>query len=69
MEVYVDDMLLKSLKIDDQVQHFGEAFQILRRYTMKLNPLKCAFEVASGKFLGYILNQKGIEANLKKIKA
>lgn len=71
MEVYVDDMLVKSLKVEDHAKHLDEAFRILRRYGMRLNPLKCAFGVASGKFLGYMINQRGIEANPKaeKIKA
>ncbi|KAL5739319.1 hypothetical protein ACOSP7_028233 [Xanthoceras sorbifolium] len=44
-------------------------FQVLKRYKMKLKPLKCAFRVASGKFLGLMVNQRGIEANPTKIKA
>ena len=42
-------------------------FNILPKYQMKLNPLKCAFRVRSGKFLGFMVNQRGIEANPKKI--
>ena len=44
-------------------------FKILRKYQMKLNPLKYAFGVGSGKFIGFIVNQKGIKANPEKIKA
>lgn len=51
MEVYMDDMLVKSLKMGDHITHLNGAFQILRKYCMKLNPLKCAFGVASGRFL------------------
>lgn len=69
MEVYVDDMLVKSLRMGEHIKHLDESFQILKRFQMKLNPLKCAFEVASGKFLGYIVNQRGIEANPEKIRA
>lgn len=69
MEVYVDDMLVKSLMAKKHIEHLAEAFKTLRRYHMRLNPLKCAFGVASGKFLGYIVNQRGIEANPEKIKA
>ncbi|KAL2490659.1 hypothetical protein Adt_26287 [Abeliophyllum distichum] len=69
MEVYVDYMLVKSLKIEDHVQHLQKTFQILRSYKMRLNLLKCAFGVASGKFLGYVVNQRGIKANPEKIKA
>ena len=68
MEVYVDDMLVKSVKAKLHITHLAEAFQILRNYNMKLNPTKCAFEVFVGKFLGFIVNRRGIEANLDKIK-
>lgn len=69
VEVYVDDKLVKSLKMEDHVKHLSEAFQILQRYRMRLNPLKCSYGVASRKFLGYIINQRGIEMNLEKIRA
>ena len=45
-----------------------ECFDILRQYRMKLNPQKCSFGVRSGKFLGYIVNMRGIEANPEKIR-
>ncbi|KAL5580848.1 hypothetical protein UlMin_013290 [Ulmus minor] len=69
MEVYVDDMLVKSLKTEEHIQNLRETFEILRRYKMKLNPSKCAFGVSSGKFLGFMVNHRGIEANLAKIQA
>ena len=69
MEVYIDDTLLKSATAELHIAHFSEAFQILREYYMKLNPAKCAFGVSSRKFLGFIVNNRGIEANLDKIKA
>ena len=69
MEVYVDDMLVKSKKAEDHIKHLGEMFEILRKYQMKLNPQKCAFGVGSGKFLGFMVNQRGIEANPQKIQA
>ncbi|KAL5540819.1 hypothetical protein UlMin_043789 [Ulmus minor] len=69
MEVYVDDMLVKSLQAEQHIQHLDETFQTLGRYKMKLNPAKCAFGVASGKFLGFMVHQRGIEANPEKIQA
>ena len=69
MEVYVVDMLVKSLATTDHIDHLQETFNILRSYHMKLNLEKCAFGVGSGKFLGFMVNQRGIEANLEKIKA
>jgi len=69
MEAYVDDMLVKLERIADHVFDLGEMFGVLRNYQMKLNPFKCAFEVASEKFLGFMVNKIGIEANSKKIRA
>ena len=69
MEVYIDDMLVKSTSTKLHIAHLSEAFQILRKYNMKLNPAKCAFGVSAGKFLGFIVNNRRIEANPNKIKA
>ena len=69
MEVYVDDMLVKSLKKEDHVTDLREMFALLRRYNMKLNPAKCTFGVGSGKFLGFMVNNRGIEANPSKVQA
>jgi hypothetical protein len=63
VEVYVDDMLVKSKKDEDHLIDLKETFQTLRRYNMKLNPAKCVFGVSSGKFLGFMVSQRGIEAN------
>ena len=69
MEVYIDDMLVKSTTAELHIAHLAEAFQILKEYNMKLNPVKCAFGVSAGKFLGFIVNNRGIKANPDKIKA
>jgi ribonuclease HI len=69
VEVYVDDMLVKSKNDEDHLSDLKETFQTLRRYNMKLNPAKCVFGVSSGKFLGFMVSQRGIEANPDKIKA
>ena len=69
MEVYIDDMLVKSTTAELHIAHLSEAFQILRKYNMKLNPAKCAFGVSARKFLGFIVNHRGIEANPDKMKA
>ena len=68
VEVYVDDMLVKSLDEGEHLDDLQETFNTLRRYNMKLNPSKCTFGVASGKFLGFMVSHRGIEANPKKIK-
>ena len=69
MEVYIDDMLVKSLKAADHIEHLSECFSVLRQHNMRLNPSKCSFGVSSGKFLGYIVTQRGIEANPDQIQA
>jgi hypothetical protein len=69
VEVYVDNMLVKSLKSEDHLADLEETFGILRHYKMRLNPAKCAFGVSSGKFLGFMVSHRGIEANPEKIKA
>ena len=69
MEVYMDDMLVKSKTVVAHVVHLSDTFVVLRKYRMKLNPLKCAFGVASRKFLGFMVNHRGIEATPKKIQA
>ena len=68
MEVYIDDMLVKSSTAELHIAHLVEAFQILKEYNMKLNPAKCAFGVSAEKFLGFIVNNRGIDANSDKIK-
>ena len=67
VEVYVDDMLVKSLNKEKHLDDLQETFNTLRRHQMKLNPSKCAFRVSSGKFLGFMVSQRGIEANPDKI--
>ena len=69
VQVYVDDMLVKSRREEDHLEDLRETFGTLRSYNMKLNPGKCAFGVTAGKFLGFIVLQRGLEANLDKIRA
>jgi hypothetical protein len=69
LEVYVDDMLVKLSRREDHVDDLSETIRSLRENNMKLNPAKCTFGVASGKFLGFMITYRGIEANPEKIKA
>ncbi|KAJ9542421.1 hypothetical protein OSB04_028927 [Centaurea solstitialis] len=69
MEVYIDDMLVKSERSIDHVAHLKQSFDILRQHKMKLNPTKCSFGVRAGKFLGYLVTQRGIEASPEQVKA
>ena len=61
-------MLVKSVKAKLHITHLDEAFQVLKSYNMKLNPAKCSFGVSARKFLSFIVNSRGIEANPDKIK-
>ena len=67
MEVYVDDILVKSKEELTHLDDFRETFTTLKQYQMKLNPSKCVFGVVSGKFLGFMISQRGIEANPEKV--
>ncbi|XP_064979723.1 uncharacterized protein LOC135622021 [Musa acuminata AAA Group] len=69
MEVYVDDMIVKSQEAGTHLADLAEAFATLRKYGMRLNPTKCAFGVTSGKFLGFIVHERGIDANPEKVQA
>ena len=69
MEVYIDDMLVKSKQRPDHTAHLQQTFDLLRKYGMKLNPLKCAFGVSAGRILGFMVTQRGIEANPAQLKA
>ena len=69
MEVYIDDMLVKSKQRSDHTAHLQQALDLLRIYGMKLNPSKCAFEISAGRFLGFMVTQRGIEANPAQLKS
>ena len=68
VQVYMVDMLVKNRQEEDHLEDLKETFDTLHSYNMKLNPRKCAFGVTTGKFLGFIVSQRGIEANLNKIR-
>ena len=69
VQIYVDDMLVKSRREEDHLEDVRETFDTLHSYNIKLNLGKCAFGVMAGKFLGFMMSQRSIEANLDKIQA
>ncbi|WKA08935.1 hypothetical protein VitviT2T_026617 [Vitis vinifera] len=69
VEVYIDDIVVKSKIRDEHVLHLQEVFHLLRKYGMKLNPSKCAFGISAGKFLGFMVSQRGIEVSPDQVKA
>ena len=62
-------MLVKSQREEDHLEDLKETFDTLRSYKIKLNPSKCTFRVTAGKFQGFMVSQRGIDANLDKIRA
>ena len=69
IEVYIDDMVVKSKVASKHVGDHENIFEILRKHKLRLNASKCSFGVGSGKFLGYMVTHKGIEVNPDQIKA
>ena len=63
IEVYINDMVVKSKVASEHVGDLGNIFEILRKYELRLNTSKCSFGVGSGKFLGYMVTHRGIEVN------
>jgi hypothetical protein len=69
IEVYVDNIVIKSMKADSLLDDMWKTFANLDRYSIKLNPKKCSFGVPTGQLLGYLISERGIEGNPKKIQA
>jgi hypothetical protein len=68
VEVYIDDIVVKSAGDDSDLADLRLAFEKMCRYKLKMNPLNCAFGVSAGKFLGFIVHEKGIEIDPKKLR-
>ncbi|GAU19534.1 hypothetical protein TSUD_303470 [Trifolium subterraneum] len=69
LEVYMDDMIVKSEEEIDHTVHLKRVFDQARKFNMRFNPEKCMFGVKAGKFLGFYLTERGIEANPDKCRA
>ena len=69
IEVYIDDMVVKSKVEFEYVNDLGSIFEVLRKHKLHLNAFKCSFGISSGKFLGYMVTHRAIEVNLDQIKA
>ena len=68
MEVYIDDIVVKSKRANEHVDHIRKSFERMRHYQLKLNPLKCVFRVCASNFLGFLVHQRGIEDDQNKEK-
>jgi hypothetical protein len=69
MEVYIDDIVVKSTEFSSHIADLRKAFDKMCQYGLKMNPHKCAFGVSVGKFLGFIIHEHGIEIDLDRIKS
>ncbi|RDX79701.1 hypothetical protein CR513_39842, partial [Mucuna pruriens] len=69
IEVYVDDMIVKSKTLEQHIEDLRKLFARLRKYKLRLNPAKCTFGVKTGKLLGFVVNENGIEVDPDKVKA
>jgi hypothetical protein len=68
VEVYIDDIVVKSAEFDSYIADLHKAFDKMCWYGLKMNPCKCAFEVSTGKFLGFIIHEHCIEIDPNRIK-
>ena len=69
MEVYIDDVVVKSKDLKAHLADLEQALQRMRVHNLKMNPAKCMFGVSAGNFLGFLVHQKGIEIDQNKAKA
>ncbi|XP_059650003.1 uncharacterized protein LOC132295729 [Cornus florida] len=69
MEIYIDDVVVKSSAKRQHLEHLKRAFERMRIHKLKMNPLKCAFGVSAGNFLGFLVHKRGIEVDQNKVKA
>ena len=67
VEVYVDDMIVKSKEREDHYTALQKFFQRIREFRLRVNPQKCTFGVTAGKMLGFLITQRGIEVDPSKI--
>ena len=68
IEVYIDDMVMKSKVVSELVGDLENIFKILRKHKLRLNASKCSFSVGSGKFLDYMVTHRRIEVNPDQVK-
>jgi hypothetical protein len=67
MKVYIDDVVVKSVGFEEHMTNLKLSLERMKKYGLRMNPLKCAFGVMSGKFLGFVVHKRGIQIDPKKI--
>jgi hypothetical protein len=66
MEVYIDDVVVKSVWFEEHMTNLKLSLERMKKYGLRMNPLKCAFGVTLGRFLGFIVHEHGIQIDPKK---
>jgi hypothetical protein len=69
MEVYIDDVVVKSIGFEEHMTDLKLSLERMKKYGLQMNPLKCTFGVMSGRFLGFIVHEHGIQIDPKKIES
>jgi hypothetical protein len=69
IEVYIDDVVVKSAGIEDHMTDLTLSLERMKKYKLRMNPLKCAFGVTSGEFLGFVVHEHDIQIDPKKIES
>jgi hypothetical protein len=69
LEVYIDDLVIKSADFNGHFANLSMTLERMRKYNLKVNPLKCDFGVSAGKYLGFIVHEKGIEIDPGKVES
>jgi hypothetical protein len=69
VEVYIDDVVIKSKEIENHIADLRKVSERTRKYGLKMNPMKCAFGVLAGQFLGFLVHERGIEVTQRNINA
>jgi hypothetical protein len=69
IEIYIDDVVIKSKGYKEHLADLRETLECMRRYGLRMNPSKCAFGMSAGQFLGFMVHERGIEIGQKSMKA
>ncbi len=69
MEIYIDDVVVKLVGFEEHMADLKLSLERMKKYGLRMNPLKCAFGVTSGRFLGFVVHEHDIQINPKKIES
>jgi hypothetical protein len=69
LEIYIDEVVIKSTIFDDHMADLRMAFERMKKYGLRMNPMKCVFRVSANRFLGFIVHQHGIQVDTRKVES